>query len=139
MRRLMLVLGAASLLGCGSSDLSGPEAASAVGTWNLATINGAPLPFIVIDQASPPFRVELISDQFVVNADGTWTEVVSFRETDNGTVTFPPPELDTGTWTQSSSRLTVRFSDGTSVNVSVSATAITLAQGGVVSIYQRQP
>ena len=135
MRRVMMALGTISLLACGG-DSTGPEVASAVGTWNLVTVNGSPLPFIIV-QVQPSYKLELLSDRFVVNADGTYSETFSYRETDNGTVTTTT-DGDTGTWTQSNAALTITASDGTVSQAAISGDTITASESGFVSVYHRQ-
>jgi hypothetical protein len=134
MRRLVLALGAISLLACG--DSSGPEASSAVGTWSLVTVNGSPLPYTVL-LIQPNYRLEIVSATFVAAANGTYTGSVTTRETDAGTVTTTT-ESDNGTWSQSGTTVTVTDSDGISSTATISGNTITLSQQGFVSVYQRQ-
>lgn len=136
MRRLILALGAVSLLGCGGGDSSGPSVASAVGTWNLVTINGSPLPYTIV-QIAPSYKIEVLSDRYVANADRTWSETFSLRETDAGTVTTTT-DSDNGTWTQANAALTITSSDGTVSSAAISGNTITISEGGFVSVYQRQ-
>jgi hypothetical protein len=135
MRRLILAIGAVSLLACGDSDPSGPGSASAEGTWDLITINGSPLPFTVIELAGS-YRFEVISDRFVAHSSGTWTETFTYRETEEGVVTTTT-ETDVGTWSQSGSNVTVTASDGRVTTVTISGDRITLSEGGFVSVYAR--
>jgi hypothetical protein len=136
MRRLVLALSAVSILACG--DSSGPEFSSAVGTWNLVTVNGSALPFTL--DFSQAYRLELLSDVFVASEDGTWTETTTLRETDNGTATTTT-EQGNGTWTQTGNTVTVTESGGgTETNTAtISGNTITLTQGqGFVAVYHRQ-
>jgi len=135
MRRLFLALGAISLLACG--DSTGVGAASAVGTWNLVTVNGDPVPSIVLDIANPPFRVEIVSDQIILDEDGTYTETSLTRETESGTVT-DFPDFDTGIWSQTGRNLTVTASDGSVTHPTISGNDITLNEGGLVAVWHRQ-
>lgn len=133
MRRLVLALSAASLLACG--DSSGPIS-NPVGTWNLSTINGSALPFRLDDQ--PGYRLEILRDVFVADADGTFTGATTFRETINGTPsTYDEP--NNGTWSQTGNTVTVTPSDGTaSSTATISGDKITLSEQGFVSVYRRQ-
>jgi hypothetical protein len=136
MRRLLLGIASLALVGCGG-DSTGPNA-SVVGTWNLQTVNGSPLPYTAIFTAGPPvYRLELVSDTFVAASNGTYTEAFTSRETDGTTVTTTT-ENDTGTWTQNNGSVTITSSDGTVTSASVSGNTITLNEQGLVAVYHRQ-
>jgi hypothetical protein len=134
MRRMVLALSAVSLLACG--DSSGPEFSSAVGTWNLATVNGSALPFTVA--LSQNYQLELLGDVFVASENGTYTESATLRETENGTATTTTEQTN-GTWTQSGNTVTVTESGGAgTATATISGNTITLSQAGFVSVYNRQ-
>jgi len=84
-RRLLILLALAAVA-CGGSD-NAPTAPSPVivsGAWQLRNVNGASLPYAA---TQPNGKTELLSDQFTLNADGTWVEVASYRITEGTTVT----------------------------------------------------
>jgi hypothetical protein len=133
MRRLILALAAVSLFGCG--DSSGPGVSSAVGTWNLVSIDGDPLPYTFL-QIGTSYRGEILSDRIVASANGTFTETLTIRETENGTVTTTT-ETDTGTWTQNNAAVTITYSDGSGSTAAISGNVITSNVQGTVFIYHR--
>ena len=135
MRRLVLAISAVSMLACG--DSSGPEFSSAVGTWNLVTVNGSALPFTL--EFSQAYRLEIVSDVFVASENGTYTESTTIRETDGATATTTT-EQSNGTWTQTNGTVTVTESGGTETSTAtISGNTITLTVGqGFVSVYNRQ-
>lgn len=133
MRKLVLAIAAVSLLGCGG-DSSGPGA-SAVGTWNLVTINGSPLPATIIQ--APTYRLEILSDRFVLSSNGTMSDTFTYRETENGTATTTT-ETDNGTWSQNNTALTITYSDGTSQTAAVSNDTFTISEQGFVFLYERE-
>lgn len=133
MRRLVLALGAISLLACG--DSTGVGASSAVGTWNLFSVNGSPVPFTLIDE--PDFRVEILSEQLVFFENGTYTDTFTDRVTESGTATTTT-ESDTGTWSQNGSSLTTITSAGDVSTSTISGNSITLSASGFVVVYRRQ-
>ena len=133
MRRILIALSAVSLLACG--DSSGPAFSSAVGTWNLVTINGSTLPFTAVNQGL--YKLEILSDVLIASADGTFTGTSTFRETDNGAVTTTV-QPNSGTWTQTNNSVTINLSDGTTNTVTISGDIITLSEIGFVSVYHRQ-
>jgi hypothetical protein len=108
---------------------------SAAGTWNLTTVNGSPLPFIA--QAASP-KVELLSDQLILGASGTFTQTTTVRFTDVGvdtTQTF----ADAGTYTVNGTAISFRFnSDGSVETGTVGSTTLTVAGGGFSAVYTKQ-
>src|SRR6185436_17936516 len=84
--RLRIAL--ASLLfaiACGSDSTTGPTAVSLAGTWNLQSINGSSLPFVIAQTGAN--KAELVSDVVTVVSTGSFTEITTVRSTINGQVT----------------------------------------------------
>jgi hypothetical protein len=135
MRRLLLALSAVSLLACG--DSSGPGASSAVGTWNLVSVNGDSNLPVTIFYIAPSYRLEIVSATFVAASNGTYTGSATTRETDNGQVTTTT-DSDSGTWSQTGNTVTVTASDGTVGTGTISGNNITLDDEGLVTVYHRQ-
>jgi hypothetical protein len=137
MRRLAAFLTLALVstsLACGSDKVTGPTVESLVGTWNLSTVNGAPLPFTY--RAADP-KLELLSDQFVTFADGTFTATQVVRVTDVdgvSTQTFP----DFGVWALSGTAILFQFSDNSVATATAGGDTFTFAGGGVSQVYVKQ-
>jgi hypothetical protein len=134
MKRVLLVLAAFAAFGCG--DSTGP-AASAVGTWQLQTVNGSPLPYTLAFIANPTYRLEIVNDVFIVNADGTFDETSTVRETQGSQVTTTD-EFDSGTWVQNDAALTITASDGSVSSAAIAGDKITANLNGGVVVYRRQ-
>ena len=69
MRRIALLLAVVALTAC--NDATSPNG-SAIGSYSLRTINGATLPYTFSDGSV------LISDQLVLNADGSYIDQAHF-------------------------------------------------------------
>ena len=136
MRRLLLACASIALIGCGGSDSTGP-AASAEGTWNLQTVNGHGLPFTLGTDPSTGATVELLDDQYVLNANGTWTEAFTTRET-RGTTVTTTPDTDTGTWSQHGNQVDIATSGGGAFTATISTNTITIGSQYGPVIYARQ-
>ena len=137
MRRILVMTFAfASVLlaGCGSDSSTGPTQASLAGTWNLSTINGSPLPFVI--QASSP-KIELLSDQIVVSANATFSQSTVARVTDGSTVSTTTI-ADNGTYTLNGTAAVFTFSDGSTGTGTVSGNTFTVAEGGYSWVYKKQ-
>jgi hypothetical protein len=135
MRRLMLALGAVTLLACGG-DSTGPGR-NVAGTWELTTVNGSGLPFTLFQVATPPYRLEILGDVITANENGTWTGTITLRENDNGTITTTS-EPESGTWSQAGANVTITYSDGSAVSGTISDDRITLSESGLTIVYERQ-
>ena len=136
MRKMLIAVAAVALLGCGG-DSTG-VAASPVGTWNLQTVDNAPLPYTAVFIANPLYKLEILSDVFVVRADGSYTETFTERETDGSTVTTTSDD-DTGTWVQNNGALTITSSsDQSAVSAAISGNTITVNSEGLILVFKRQ-
>ena len=144
MRRLLLALGAATLLGC--ADSSGPGDTDPVGTWNLVYVNDSRLPF-TLDEVAGSYRLELLSDQLVIVSNGTFTGATRYRETE-GTIVTTSTDLTNGTWTEAHSPIhfddpardvvTLTYSDGSVWTGDIGGNAIIGGEPDLVFTYRRQ-
>ena len=138
MRRLtaLLVLAlASSAVACGSDNVTSPTLESIPGTWNLTTLNGAPLPFVL--QAANP-KVEFLDDQIVMLSDRTFTDTYNFRFTSSTGEVTTDGSIDTGVWTLNGTALVFSYSDGTTVTATVNGGSFTIAGGGFSQLYTKQ-
>ena len=135
MRRMLAIVCTAAvfLAGCDSDDTTGPTQSSVAGTWNLTTVNGSPLPFTI--QTTP--KIEVVSDQLVVSANGTFTESTQTRTT-NGTTVTNQTIPDGGTYSLNGTAATFIFNDGTTGAGTISSTTLTVALPGLSLVYQKQ-
>ena len=136
MRRLLSLALALAIVGCGSDSSSEPTTASVAGTWSLQSVNGGALPFIL--SASNP-KIELLSNVVNVSANGTWTSTTQTRTTIGTQAPTTASSTQSGTYTLSGSAVSIRSTDGSTVQAgTVSGNTLTLAQTGLVFIYQKQ-
>lgn len=137
MRKLLLACAAVAMIACGGSDSTGP-AASVEGTWNLQTVNGQPLPYTAFFNASPVYRIEILSDQVIAHSDGTYVENGVIRTTDGTTVTTTNQQ-DTGLWAQHGGQVDFTSdSDASVTTATVSGDQLHLSVDGFTGIYVRQ-
>jgi len=134
MKRVLLACAAIALLGCGGGDSTGPSG-SIEGRWNLQAVNGQTLPFTYA--VNPPnYVAEIVSDVVEANADGTYTETTTIRET-NGTEVTTHDEIDQGTWHHNGSGISVTDSGGNTFNATVAGNKLTIYNGPFILIYAR--
>lgn len=138
MRTLFATLCTAAVLlaGCGSDGggATNPQSSSPVGTWNLITANGAPLPFAF---QSGAVKYEIMSDQYVFLPDGSFTEKYQLRDTD-GTIVGLENLTDFGTWKLTGTVFVITYGDnGATASGTFSNNTVTLTQLGVLMVYSR--
>lgn len=136
MRRLAVVaLVPLFLLACGGSDSTGPESITVAGTWNLQTVNGSPLPYVVLQIGAD--KIELLSDRITAVESGSFTQLTQFRVTESGVVTNESLS-DAGSFTRNGNAVTVFFnSDGSTATGSISGNTFTVGVDGTAYVYKR--
>jgi hypothetical protein len=118
------------------TDSSGPTQSSVAGTWNLQTVDGASLPF-VIDQSGVN-KVEVTGDVLVVTSAGAFTQATSVRVTQNGVVTTQVIP-DAGSYVIHGTSVTFQFqSDGSVGTGMLMDNTLTVNASGVSYIYTKQ-
>lgn len=135
MRRLILALGAVSLLACGGSDSTGPDG-SIVGSYSLQTVNGNNLPwrFLVVGND----WAEITGGSGNINNGGTYSITFNYRVMETGqTTTFS--ETSIGTYVQNGNAVAFRDqTDGSTVSGTVTGSQISVTdQDGFVYVFRR--
>lgn len=137
MRKLFLSTLSAALAvtaACGGDSPTGPS--SVAGTYSLATVNSAPLPYVYLNDASGKF--EIVSDVYVISENGTYTNPTIVRSTVSGTVTADTLTSN-GTYTRSGNSITLTdAADPTSkLSGAVTTSGLTITAAGFILVYQR--
>jgi hypothetical protein len=122
------------LAGCGGDSGTPPMEATLAGTWNLATVNGTPLPF-VLQQSNP--KIEILSDKLVLSASGTFAQSIMARSTSAGTITMQPIE-DGGTYEARGTSASFTFNDGSQGNGTVDGNSLSVTGVGYALVYVKQ-
>lgn len=107
-RILMLAFAAALTVGASACQDTTSPGAVLSGTYTLRTVNNQQPPVLLY--ADPTGRTEVISGRIDINRDGTYTDVVTYRDTPTGGVPgIPYDDVIYGSWALSGS--TVQFTD----------------------------
>ena len=132
MRRLLAACVALLAIACGDST---SPSASAAGTWTLQTVNGAPLPFVLLQVGAD--KLELTSDVITANSTGSFTQMTTLKTTEDGQVTTESIP-DAGTYTQAGTAITFTFnSDGSTGTGTLTGNTVTVASQGYSLVYTR--
>lgn len=132
-----LTVAVVAAIACGGSGgPTTPTPASVAGTWNLQSVNGQGLPYILVQSGAN--KVEWTADQLLVGAGGTFTQTSTFRVTTNGQVATQTAG-DAGTYTLTGTNVTFVFaSDGSSGAGTLSGKTLTVSETGLSLVYEKQ-
>lgn len=120
---------------CGGRDSTSPETAGIAGSYALQTVNGAALPFFVLQIGSD--KIEVLSETVTLSHDGTFTQQGSLRITENGAVSTDN-FTEVGSYTRNGTGLDLVFSsDETTGTGTISGNTITVGISGVSLVYRR--
>jgi hypothetical protein len=138
MRRLiafaLLILAPIVVEGCGSDAVTNP-AESAVGTFTLSSVDGGPLPLLII--GGEP-KLEVLNDVLTFAAGGTFTQKTTFRFTEAG-VPSVEDHSELGTFTLEGSQLSIHFpSDNSTTKATLSGDKISVTGQGHALVYMRR-
>lgn len=133
-RRTFLLVALMSVVAVGCNDASGPGG-GITGTYTLRTVNGQNVPFVLI-QIGQTYKFEILSGQLVLNENGTFSESLSVRETENSTVSTET-ETTTGTWTRTNNSISFTDSENTTYSGAISDDTITFTAEQIVVVYRK--
>lgn len=127
---LLLVAG---LMACGGETTA--PAATIAGTWNLQTINGTTMPFVIAQTGAN--KDELLSDMLVVSGTGSFTQTTTLRSTRNGAASTQSI-ADAGSYSLNGSAVSFRWnSDNSTGTGSWTGNTLTMAADGFAVVYTR--
>jgi len=137
MNRLSKVLACFTLFvaaSCGG-DSTAPGTKSVAGSYALQTVNGAPLPFVVLQIGSD--RIEVLNETVMLSQGDTFTQQGSLRITQNGVVSIDS-YAEAGAYTRSGTALNFVFSsDGTTGTGTLSGDTLTVGISGLSLVYRK--
>lgn len=119
---------------CGGGDDGITDPPSIAGTYNLVTMDGESPPVVVFDQ--PGFKVEILSGNFVLAADKTFTTTVVFRLTEDGQ-TSTESESFGGTYAVTGSTVAFAYSDGDSDSATLDGNTLTFSDGSSSAVFRK--
>lgn len=123
-----------ALAGC-DSDSTGPDANAHVGTYTLVTVNGSPLPFVVVQVLND--KIEVTKGSVTLNADGTYSDRVTLRATEGGSTTTEE-EASTGTYAMNGTSVSfIETSSGETYSGSLSGDDLTVIVEGFTAVYNK--
>ncbi len=138
MNRLSKVLACTTLLvaaSCGGGDSTAPGTASIVGSYALQTVNGASLPFVVLQIGGD--KIEVIDETVTLSAGDAFTQQGSLRITQGGLVSIDN-YAEAGVYARDGTALNFVFSsDGTTGTGTISGNTLIVAVSGLSLVYRK--
>jgi hypothetical protein len=133
MRKLLIFIGVLTMA-CGDSPTE--VQASVAGTWELSTVNGANLPYVITQSGAD--KIELTADVITATSTGSFTQQTTIKTTQNSQVTTQTLP-DAGSYVMNGTAVTFTFnSDGSSGTGSLSGDTMTVTDGGFALVYKRK-
>lgn len=123
-----LILGLAAC----SGDSAGPI--SFVGAFELQTVNGEPLPAVLLEIEND--RLEVTGGRITLNADNTFSDRFDVRITEDGVMSVNS-ETTFGTYETSGSNVDMRYDGGDFARASLSGSTLTQIYDGETYVYRR--
>jgi hypothetical protein len=135
MRRLLVSLAlVATTFACSSDSPVTPPLSELAGSYSLASVNGAALPFTYA--VSGADKAEALDDVITLHEDGRWSEIWHDRYTMNGVVTVEEMS-DEGAFTRAGNRITLSSSFGGTLVADVVENRIQMSGNGFTLIYTK--
>lgn len=126
----------ATLVSCGGDGATGTDTGTSfVGTYQLRSINGSPLPYVNFDQGGS--KDEIVSETFTLGASGSWSHSYSERITTNGQVILQNGQT-AGTFTSSGATLSFKSTANEIFTGTVSGNTLVLQRQSLTLSYTKQ-
>jgi hypothetical protein len=133
----MLVLALSLALGftaTACSDSTSPGA-SIAGTYTLQSIGNSPLPVYINTSGNP--STEVVSEQIVLNADGSYSGVTRYRDTYSGQQSVLSDSPFTGYWTLSGNQIALTETGFSPTYGTITNNQLVLSVFGTSAVYIR--
>jgi hypothetical protein len=136
MRKLVVLAALMAASACQAADKpTEPLVEDLTGSYSLQTLNETPLPFTVVSHDTS-FSVD--TDTLKLGADGSWDEIVRYRQTVGSSASTNESIGFSGFWIRSHNDLTFRTVQGATFYLgSATTTTLNLTDGSATYLFQR--
>jgi hypothetical protein len=131
----MRYLAAAALVLAVACDSSTSPEATIVGTWNLSTMNGSPLPFTVFGSGAN--KVEITAGVITFAQGGTYSSTMTTRSTMNGVATNST-DSETGNYTITGATVSITDPGEPTQTATMSGNTLTTTVEGFTFVFIKQ-
>jgi len=133
MRKFITAVALLSAAACGSTS---PADINVAGTYKLKTINGAPVPFVVVNNATA--KLEFLDDQIILTPSGKYQQIGHSRTTEGGQVTTATI-TSAGTYTRTANEIVLRDGvDNTATSGNILENSLYVTHFGLAAAYEKQ-
>lgn len=125
-----------AMAACGGdgAGTTGPTPTSIAGTYQLQTFDGEALPATIVDV--PDLKVEILSGNFILASNFTFTTSATFRITESGQVSTET-ETSPGTYAVTGSTVTFTYTAGGTDTGTISGNTLTLTGEGFTAVFKK--
>jgi hypothetical protein len=120
------------LAACGGDEGTGP--ATVTGTYNLQTVDGAALPYILIQAGAD--RLEITGGRITLNPDNTFSDRTDYRLIEDGD-TSTDSETYFGTYTVNGQFVALEYDDGEDTDLILDGATLTQNFEGLILVYRK--
>jgi len=132
MRANIFLLALVLLWAAGCSPVSGtPVVPDYLGTYNLVSIDGHPVPYAPVHQGQQ--APEIVSSSLTLNEDGTFTMTMSYTNPSGGTISND----FAGTYTQDGTDFMLKWEGAGQTKVTIEGGSLTLNNEGMLFSYEK--
>ena len=133
MRSILVLIGSlAAFAACGDDAPTGSW--TVPGIYDLRTINGEPLPFVIPQPDGA--TIEITAGRLTINTDGTFIDRLDYTET-RGAESTPSSSTRTGDYLFSKRVVTLMYDSGGSVDVRFEDPSLIRNDQGRIFVYRR--
>jgi hypothetical protein len=129
-----LVIAVAACGGGDGAGTTGPTPVSVAGTYQLETFDGEAPPVAIVDV--PDLKVEILSGNFILATNLTFTTSATFRITESGQVSTET-ETSPGTYAVTGSTVTFTYTGGGTDTGTISGNTLTLTGEGFTAVFRK--
>jgi hypothetical protein len=130
-RFTFLMLLVVSVMGCGDGG-TGPG--SVTGRYELRTVNGGSVPYVLFTIGND--RYEVTSGSVQVSEDKSFTVVMNTKTTESGATTTDS-ETTTGTWTLAGDQITFKDGEGTNTTGVITGDQLTFISDEISLVFRK--
>jgi hypothetical protein len=130
-RFAFLTLLAMSVIGCGD-DGTGPG--SVAGRYELRTVNGGNVPYVLVSLGND--RFEVTSGSMQISKDNSFSVVLNTKTTESGATTSDS-QTTTGTWALTGNQITFMDGSGTNTTGVITGDQLTVVEEGISLVFRK--
>ena len=126
-----------AIVGCQPTEPTSQDRTATAGTYVLRTLNDTAPPYVVL--RGNTYAIEILYDTLALAADGSYRGLARYKRTNTDLTSSFASDTVKGTWLILGSTVSFKASTGdqSQATSTVNSTKLTVAGGGIVSVYSK--